>query len=199
MVGGCLGARVPPPGSATFSSASGGRYFDTGSASSTRPSSTSIMMAVEVMALVMEAMEKIASVLSGSLAGGIAIADGLQVRELAAAHDADDGAGHAARPRSRGAAPRRCGAAAPTTGRRSRARRGQDRQRSWLYLSSGMSGSITRAAAAANGAVSLPLAGGVRGGDERPITRRRMGRRSRRASAGRGGRRRRHRSCGGGS
>ena len=77
MVGGCLGARVPPPGSATFSSASGGRYFDTGSASSTRPSSTSIMMAVEVIALVMEAMEKIASVLSGSLAGGIAMADRL--------------------------------------------------------------------------------------------------------------------------
>ena len=63
-------ARRAPPGSATFSSASGGRYFDTGSASSTRPSSTSIMTAVEVMALVMEAMEKMASVSSGSRVAG---------------------------------------------------------------------------------------------------------------------------------
>ena len=70
MVGSCFGARVPPPGSATFSSASGGRYFDTGSASSTRPSSTSSMTAVEVIALVMEAIEKIESVLSGSRVAG---------------------------------------------------------------------------------------------------------------------------------
>ena len=70
MVGSCLGARVPPEASATFSSASGGRYFDTGSPSSTRPSSTSVMMAVEVIALVMEAIEKMASVLSGSRLAG---------------------------------------------------------------------------------------------------------------------------------
>ena len=69
------------------------------------------------------------------LGGGIAMANGLQVRELAAAHDADDGAGQTARPRSRGAAPRRCGAAARTTGRRSRARRGEGRKRSWRSLS----------------------------------------------------------------
>jgi hypothetical protein len=70
MVGSCLGARMVPPASATFSSASGGRYLDTGSASSTRPSSTSSMTAVEVMGLVMEAIEKIASVLSGSRLAG---------------------------------------------------------------------------------------------------------------------------------
>src|SRR5262249_6415228 len=47
-------------------SASAGRYFGTWSPRSTRPCSTSNMIAVEVMGLVMDAIEKMASVVSGS-------------------------------------------------------------------------------------------------------------------------------------
>ena len=70
MVGACLGARLStrPPSCATFSAASGGRYLATGSPSSTRPSSTSIMTATDVIGLVIEAIEKMASAPSGSLA-----------------------------------------------------------------------------------------------------------------------------------
>ena len=89
-----LGARDAPESSATFHSRQRRQNFDTGSASRMRPSSTSVMMATEVIALVMEAMEKIASVLSGSLAAGVAMADGFQVRELAAARNGNHGAGY---------------------------------------------------------------------------------------------------------
>ena len=54
------------------------------------------MTAVEVIALVMEAIEKIAVGLERLAGCGIAGADRLEMGELAAAHDADHGAGQLA-------------------------------------------------------------------------------------------------------
>ena len=96
MVGGCFGARMAPPGSATFHSPSGGRYLDTGSASSTRPSSTSIMAATEVIGLGHGGDGEDGVGLQRLFAGGVAVAHSFQVRELAGAHDADHAAGDAA-------------------------------------------------------------------------------------------------------
>src|SRR4029453_15795388 len=94
MVGACLGGRPSrrPPSCATFSAASGGRYLATGSPSSIRPSSTSIMTAVDVIGLVLHAKGEDGIRAERLLGGRIAIADSLQMRELAATHDADHGA-----------------------------------------------------------------------------------------------------------
>ena len=62
MVGELLGRANPAAGLGHLQLGQRWQIFRDGIAQSTRPSSTSSMMAVEVMALVMEAIEKTASV-----------------------------------------------------------------------------------------------------------------------------------------
>ncbi len=73
-------------------SATSGMYLLTGSVSASLPSSTSIIAATLVTGLVIEAIQKIASGLSGILPATVIGADGLEVGELAVACDGNDSA-----------------------------------------------------------------------------------------------------------
>ena len=73
-----------------------GRYFATSSSSFSLPSSTSIMMATEVIGLVIDAMLKIVSFAIGVLAERAAEAEGLVVEHAVLVDDGDDDAGHVA-------------------------------------------------------------------------------------------------------
>ena len=80
----------------TFMSAMAGRYLATGSDRNSLPSSISIMIAIDVIGLLMEASEKMASRGISTLRRGIEETDGLEIGELAFARDRHDGAGDAA-------------------------------------------------------------------------------------------------------